>query len=190
MRRILILIAALWLAPPLHAQDIEPADLEVFFELVAVGPTAAVRATLTENAAYATARDVYGFEPIHMLDYSDFAGKLALLLQNGADINAQNDDGIGLIHILIDPEFLPDVIAAGADLNLRDAQDRTPLITFAQEPEGADMIRALLAAGADASLRDAQGHTATYYARDGLDDDLIQTLIKAGATDAPRPDPG
>jgi ankyrin repeat protein len=177
-----ILIAALLSAFPLHADSIPPEDLEVFFELVAVGPTSAVAATLAETPALATARDPDGFEGVHMLDYADFAAKLQLLLDNGAKVDAQNNDGIALIHILIDPEFLPAVLAAGADINLRDASGRTPLMLFAQEPEGQDMVAALLAVGADASLRDSHGQTVLYYARGrGQDDSLIQALIDAGA---------
>ncbi len=182
MRIVFALFAALWLAAPLRAADIPAEDLEVFFELVAIGPIAAVEATLAETPAFAIASDPDGFAPIHMLDYADFAGKLALLIRHGADINTQTNDGIGLIHILIDPEFLPLVLSAGADINLKDAQGRTPLMLFAQEPEGADMVRALLAAGADAGLRDAEGNSVTYYAREsGQDPSLIDALQRAGA---------
>jgi ankyrin repeat protein len=180
----LSLLAALWLAAPLHAQDIAPQDLEVFFELVAVGPTSAVAASLAETPALATQRDASGFEAMHMLDYADFAPKLALLLANGAQINAQNEDGIALIHILIDPAFLPNVLAAGANIDLPDSMGRTPLMLFAQEPDGPAMVHALLAAGADISLRDANGQSILYYAREsGQDDSFIQSLIEAGAQD-------
>lgn len=178
----LILTALILFALPLRAEDIPAEDLEVFFELVAVGPAAAVQAALAETPALATARDVSGFEAMHMLDYQDFDQKLKLLKDSGADLNTRNDDGIGLIHILIDPDFLPQLLAAGADINLRDAKGRTPLMLFAQEPNGQDMLRALLTAGADATLRDADGHSAVYYAQESRQEEgLIQTLINAGA---------
>lgn len=182
MRTLLGLLAAVWLAAPLSAADIAAEDLELFFELIAIGLLTAVEATLSDTPTIATARDPDGFAPIHMLDYADFDAKLALLLAHGADINTQNADGIALIHILIDPDFLPAVLAAGANINLPDTEGRTPLMLFAQEPEGADMVRALLAAGADAGLRDAQGHSVMYYASEsGQDQDLLDDLQSAGA---------
>lgn len=182
MKRLLLsLLTALGLASPLHA-EIAPEDLEVFFELVAVGPTAAVNAALTETPSLATTRDAYGFEAIHMLDYADFTAKLGLLLKHGATINTQNDDGIGLIHILIDPEFLPAVLTAGADINLRDTAGRTPLMLFAQQRDGEDMVLDLIAAGADLSLRDKDDQSVLYYAQgSGQADTLVQALIDAGA---------
>lgn len=180
MVRILLTLTLLGLFGPVTAQPITDEDAEVFYEIVALGPISAVAASLAETPALATARDAGGFEPIHMLDYAGFAEKLALLLANGADINARNDDGIGLIHILIAPEFLPIILAAGADLNLRDAKGRTPLMLFAQEQDGDDMLRALLQAGADATLRDSAGNGVLFYGAGG-DPALIQLLAKAGA---------
>ena len=181
-RLLLCLLAVVMLASPLRAADIAMEDLEVFFELVAVGPTAAVQAALEETPTLATARDPDGFAAIHMLDHADFEPKLVLLQRHGADINTRTTDGIGLIHILTDPAFLPAALAAGADINLPDTFGRTPLMIFTQSPDGAAMVQALVNAGADASLRDSNGHNAVFYAREsGKDDRLIQTLITAGA---------
>ena len=161
-----------------------PDPLAAFYDAVALGSVEDMETLLKADPALATKRDGFGFQAIHMLDYEGFDAKLKLLIADGADINAQNDDGVGLIHILVDPQFLPAVLAAGADINLRDKAGETPLMLFVQEPEGADMVAALIDAKADLTLRDAKGRTALAIARGTPDNDAVVALLTAaGAPD-------
>ena len=61
-------------------------------------------------------------------------------------------------------ESLEMILAAGADINSRDAQEMTPLILAASCGRPA-RVAALLRAGADIHLRDAEGKTALDRAR-------------------------
>ena len=165
--------------PALDAATGTPDRLAAFYDTVALRPTAEMEAMLKADPGLATEKDSYGFQAIHMLDYEGFDAKLKILLADGADIDAQNDEGIGLIHILIDPQFLPAVLAAGADIDLRDNAGETPLMLFVQEPESEDMVAALLDAHADVTAKDAKGETALSLAKQVPDNDAIVGLLTA-----------
>jgi len=126
-----------------------PKDEETttFHSMVQTGGVASVENALNKNPALATVEDNFGFQAVHMLDYTDFREILSLLLRYGADINAKNDAGHTLLHILIDPEFVPDVLGSGADLHAKDNQGRTPLM-LAQTERNQEMVEALIEAGA------------------------------------------
>lgn len=85
---------------------------------------------------------------------------VALLVENGADVNAKNSDGKPVIFFAlvgthsIDLEVLKFLISKGADVNIRDAQGNTPLFYAFGNQEAVDI---LLAAGADKSLYNYSG---------------------------------
>lgn len=162
------------------AQDI---SVEAFLDLVAVGSTAQVGEALKQQPKLATATNQNGFSAVHVLDYADFSGKLALLQRFGADMNAQNDQGHGLLHMIIDPQFIPVAVAAGAEVNLRDTTGRTPVMVALLDPSGADFVPAFLAVGADPNARDNEGKTLLDYAAVFENSDLTSVLVKAGAVE-------
>lgn len=158
-----------------------PEQVDAFFDLVAIGSAADVAEALKRDPALATARDRFGFTPLHVLDYADFEAKIALLIEAGADINAQNDEGISPLHTVIDPEFVPIIVVAGADTELRDHRGRTPLLAHLTEPDALPMVKALLAAGADPRVRDSSGQSALDYAVFVEDQAVTEVLRTAGA---------
>ncbi len=182
--RVLTLLITLLLGVSANAQA-QPTDAETdaFFALVQTGKVSAVERALKENPALATTPDRYQFQAIHVLDYIDFRQKLMLLIDHGADVNAKNDQGITLLHILIDPEFVPVVVSAGGDLEARDLQGYTPLMAALSRPDDSfEMVRALLEGGADPNARNDDGQTVLVYARSvGVHDDTIRLLLDAGA---------
>lgn len=184
MRSFLLLLCTLAFGNPVSAQtQSETPDIEAFFSLVQTGGATSVKNALSKNPALATATDSLGFQPIHMLDYTDFDKILGLLIGNGADINAQNDEGIGLIHILIDEQFLPAVLSAGADLELKDKSGRTPVMVWLTEPDGLLMVAALLQAGADPNAKDSRGQSVMDYARLWNDPEVEKLIVEFGGTD-------
>ncbi|MEW1547860.1 ankyrin repeat domain-containing protein [Streptomyces tsukubensis] len=73
------------------------------------------------------------------------------LLDAGTDPHVRDRKGRGLLHILrlIDHrELLPRLLAAGLDLEARDAARRTPLHSAVHEGGSAELVKDLLAAGA------------------------------------------
>lgn len=182
MRKLFSLILAFFIAagPPASADPTE-GEIRVFHDAIPTADTSEIESMLQANPALAMARDPFGFQAIHLLDYIGFREKLALLVAYGADINARNDEGHAPLHILIDAEFLPDLLAAGADLELKDKQGRTPLLLALTEPGTEDMIAALLAAGADPGARDNNGLSALDHATAFGDPAIVELLTRAGA---------
>lgn len=179
-RTFVILITALsFLRGEAAAQDMAIDD---FFKLVQTGSVGDVALALERQPSLATQRDQYGFSAVHMLDYNGFDEKLSLLQRFGADINAQNDAGHALLHIIIAPEFIPAAVAAGGDVNLKDKMGRTPVMLHLREPDGPDFVPALIAAGAELNVRDIKGESLLDYAAEFENPALTDMLIDAGAT--------
>lgn len=70
--------------------------------------------------------------------------------------------------------------ATEAEINGKDAQDRTPLMRAAAR-ESADAVRSLLARGATVDLRDTAGWTALMFAAERGEVEIAQVLLAAGA---------
>ncbi|WP_405789881.1 ankyrin repeat domain-containing protein [Streptomyces sp. NBC_01367] len=82
--------------------------------------------------------------------HGDTPGVVALL-DAGMDPRIRDARGRGLLHALhlLDHEvLLPRLLAAGLDLEARDKNERTPLLSAVHWGGSADLVRALLAAGA------------------------------------------
>ncbi|MDR7126416.1 ankyrin repeat domain-containing protein [Pseudotabrizicola sp. 4114] len=183
MRKLLYFVATLLMgASGTAAAEPSADEVAAFHALVETGKASEVQAALRQYPALASAKGQFGFEAIHLLDYIDFEEKLLLLLQYGADIAAKNDDGHTLLHILIDPEFLPVVLREGGQLEIRDGEGRTPLMLALAEADNHDMIEALLTAGADPDTRNDQGQSALAYAKAYGDQATVDLLTQAGAS--------
>lgn len=84
------------------------------------------------------------------------------LLQQGADPNDQADTGSSVV-MYAGVDLLTLLRDHGADLNIRDNDDETPLMRAAQGGH-MDKVVWLLENGADSKAVDVGGHTALYHA--------------------------
>jgi uncharacterized protein len=75
-----------------------------------------------------------------------------------------------------------DMIAAGANVNVKDEHGNTPLIEAARNGHD-DVVRALLAAGADAKARNDDRKTALMLAAQNSHEDAVRALREAGAVE-------
>jgi ankyrin repeat protein len=112
---------------------------------------------------------------------------VGMLLDRGADVNAHAPKGhtvLALAALSDDAPFVRELLARGADPNLRDAMlaSASPLI-LAANSSGWVMVDALLERGADPRARDDLGRTALSIARKRRDDVMVQRLQRAGATE-------
>ncbi|MGH1367901.1 MAG: ankyrin repeat domain-containing protein [Maritimibacter sp.] len=165
------------------SDPLSPQDILAFHDLIATGAAQEVATALRTTPALATAADQYGFQAIHLLDYEEFHEKLALLLKAGADINAANDEGHTLLHVLIEPSFLSTLIHGGAKVDARDKFGRTPLMVHLTEPDGLAFLTGFLDAGANPNAKDNDGRSVLGYAKAHRDRTGETILRQAGARD-------
>ncbi|WHO24135.1 ankyrin repeat domain-containing protein [Agrobacterium tumefaciens] len=155
--------------------------VRTFHDAVQMGEVETVRTMLTTEPGLATSKDEYGFQPIHLLDMYPDEEVLNLLLANGADINAVNDERVTILHIVADPDAVPLLVGRGANIEARDERGWTPLIMQANNQQnGPDVVTALLAHGADPNAKKHNGETALSLARETGDATLIEVLIANG----------
>lgn len=158
-------------------------DIRAFHDAVRIGDVEKVETMLKADPKLATSVGEFGFQPINLQDMYFEPKIFRLLLDAGADVNAANEDGITLLHIIADPEPVAVIIKAGGNLEARDRGGRTPLMINLAEPEREDVIEALVEAGADVNAKDKAGRTVLSMARERGDDDIVELLTDAGARD-------
>lgn len=107
------------------SEEEKDALLEVqmhFFVMIEFYGAASVKNYLKEYPILATMEDEYGCAPIHALGDVEFEEVLDLLLEYGADINAQNEEGKTLLHNHDYPINVSRIIQAGGNINLPDLE--------------------------------------------------------------------
>ena len=95
---------------------------------------------------------------------------MEVLIENGADVNARDIDGLTPLHghsfVHINIEAMKFLIENGADVNARDDRLRTPAHRIVTSPRREDSIKALgllLFHGADIDARDEDGKSVRDY---------------------------
>lgn len=185
----------------LSACDPSPEELNAALrEAIRDGNPEAVAETL-EGGADIGHR--FGIEDtvLHLAVRPGRVAALPILLEAGADPNLVNEDGQSALHAvslhsandLNDEAFAADAIAqlvaAGADVSVRDHRERTPL-SLAAFRGNAVAVEALLAAGADSDARSEDGNTPLIMAaRQGYLHAAI-ALLEGGADRGIRNDSG
>ena len=108
---------------------------------------------------------------------------VSILIQHGAYIDRQNEDGWTALHKAVYHEHndvTRTLIVAGADLNRQDNDGETALHKAAEEEEN-ELTTTLIEAGADLNIQDKNGDTALHCAVWNGRNETTTTLIKAGA---------
>ena len=142
-----------------------------------------------------------GKTPLMLNSHSEKIARL--LLEHGADVNAQDDDGrTALMHESLDLPVARVLLAAGANPNLRNKKGETALLFQMRHPRSTggcitndkgeitgmwdgeampvELLQALIDAGADVNMPDKEGNTPMMELR--IDErEITGMLRKAGA---------
>ncbi|MFC3130368.1 quinoprotein dehydrogenase-associated putative ABC transporter substrate-binding protein [Coralloluteibacterium stylophorae] len=117
-------------------------------------------------------------------------GRIAWLLEHGADADAAMAQGGNALHLAIrneQPQLVRQLLEAGADVEARNRDGWTPLMLAAwqDQPEAVDL---LLGHGADVGAVGGDGWTALTLAITYGDGEMVRRLVEAGAdADAANP---
>ena len=102
--------------------------------------------------------------------------------------DTRTDNGLTALHLAADPDLVEALVAAGAEIDIRNERGRTPLHQAAGFRE-ASVVAALLDAGADPALEDNDGNRPeNLVARNSKidwDSDLVRRL-RGGQDDHPQ----
>ena len=100
---------------------------------------------------------------------------ITYVINNGANVNAQNDEGIAPLHLACSVEMAQLLLQNGANLDLCDRLGRTPLHVHAAEgTKSYEVIQFLLESEADATLEDQNGDTPVQIAKSREDEDIVE----------------
>jgi ankyrin repeat protein len=182
-----IAIAAVWCMRPV----ICPAQTSVserFYQAIRNDNAAALGALLESQDV--NAKDSRGATPLMYAAAFGSAQQMKLLLESGADVNAQNTfHATALIWAAGDAVKSRMLIERGADVHVRTQQGRTALMVAAKRNGNADLVRLLLKKGADVKT---PGDTTLIAAAQSGDIEIMRLLMESGAnvnciTGSPRP---
>jgi ankyrin repeat protein len=127
-------------------------DLDLF-EAAGLGVDERVEELLDHDAALVNAKAADGFTALHFAAFFSHPGAARILVERGADVGAVADNPM---------RVQPLHSAAAASCR--------------------EVVELLLERGADPNAEQEGGHTALDAARENGDDELAETLIRAGAT--------
>jgi ankyrin repeat protein len=160
------------------------------------GDQATVIALLKQNPDLVSSRDSLGYTPLHLAAKYDRPEIVALLLANGADVNAQSDvryvtEYGGMSHYGESPltlalqsyyhkEVVELLVTHGADVNVELSNANTPLSLAIDRNLPYD-VQVLLANGANPDYTIFNGQTAVHRAVLGRKIEILKILLDFGA---------
>jgi len=145
-----------------------------------------------------------GLTPLHLIFgccadiWSSLMAIVQLFVENGADVNAEDDDGYSPLHYLFFYyhqkkdlfEILQFLLENGADINVKDKDGWTPLHYLCSNYNNdnlMDIVQFLVEKGADANVKDKNGETPLHFLCKFLDlecrpdlKNIAQLLIHKG----------
>ncbi|KAI9727353.1 MAG: hypothetical protein M1828_006973 [Chrysothrix sp. TS-e1954] len=164
-----------------------------------------LRLLLSHGAESRVARKFDGLQPIHCAAENTFtfAGESALtiLLENGAEINAQTRSGETALHYaarksgISQVETIQQLLQHGADVKLRSHAGQTCLHVLRDSGSinsdtGTSIVDTLITAGIELDVQDYRGRTALHEFGRRWQNDSFAAILKAGASISIRDEDG
>ncbi len=104
-----------------------------------------------------------GMTPLHIAAQAGKAKKVTLLLEAGAEIEAEGPEGITPLYLAVEnnhPKAVKALLKAGADHEMSPSEDGETVLTLASAKGYERIVRILLSYGANPLHRDAAGSSA------------------------------
>jgi ankyrin repeat protein len=120
---------------------------------------------------------------IHAVARFGILAGVKALLEQGLDVNAQDDEGLTPLHCAVQgghKEIAELLIANGADINSKDKEGHTSLY-YAVSNEDKDMVEFLVTKGADVHLVPEKGYPLLSHAVWSGNRDIVELLVAHGA---------
>ncbi|HWT01956.1 MAG TPA: ankyrin repeat domain-containing protein [Pyrinomonadaceae bacterium] len=148
------------------------------------GAQVRVDATLAPGAIMGDMIVVTPSTPLVKAVWEQDLNKVRDLLAEGVDVNAV-DAGMYVTALAAAveggrPEFVRELVQAGADPNVRNPGGRTALMGLDADATP-EVVRLLLANGAEVNLKDGEGHSALHLAAAIAKGEVLRALLEAGA---------
>lgn len=160
---------------------------EQFYSAIRENNLAQLKALLDQKAS-ANLADPRGITPLMYAAEVGSLDAMRVLIDRGADVNAQNDIGsTALMWSVSDPAKVRLLLDHGAQVNLIAKSGRSALIIAAFTNPSAEVVRLLLAKGAKVGILDNRHVTPMNAATFGNDTATVRLLLDAGA-DIDTPD--
>lgn len=150
-----------------------------FSDAVVYGDLDRVKELASEDKSIINSQDEYGFSALHNVMCEEQPETTEYIIENGADVNLANEDGVTPIHLACSVRNAEILLDNGADINLKSRNGNTPLHTLVSDGEERfEVIKFLISRGAEKSLTNNSGKTPLDIARMRDDERIIQLLIK------------
>jgi len=120
--------------------------------------------------------------PLHMAVLNNNEDLILTLIEEGADVNARDDNDFTPLHLATSGGnriTVQTLIEAGADVNSRDQDGMIPLY-WAVKTNNENIVKTLIEAGAEVNSRNKYNNTPLHWAVEG-NGETVHTLIEAGA---------
>ena len=123
-----------------------------------------------------------GMAALLMASYRGHLKIVKYLIDNGANINSENDDIPALLmasyrgHL----EIVKYLVGKGADVNIKDQNGTTALINASGQGH-IEIVKYLVGKGADVHTKNIEGKTALLWASDNGNLDIVEYLVENGA---------
>jgi len=162
-------------------------DPDKFYSAIRENNLAQLKALLDQKQSPAITDD-RGMTPLMYAAEVGSLEAMRLLIERGADVNAQNAFGsTALMWSVPDPAKVRLLLDHGANVNLTAKSGRTALIIAGFTNPSSEVVRLLLAKGAKVAIMDSRHVTPLNAATFGNDTATIRLLLDAGA-DIETPD--
>ncbi|GAA3405839.1 ankyrin repeat domain-containing protein [Paenibacillus hodogayensis] len=154
-------------------------EFEDLSEAAEVGDFKQVKKILNANPELIKGKDEYEFSILHGAVMTENVKMIDYLIDQGAEVNARNDEGITPLHLALDPQVAARLLDRGALIDAASDDGSTPLHTQVSDgEERLDVVELLLTRGANREAKNRKGHTPLEIALQREDEEMAAQLRK------------